>query len=226
MPTLRATSISSFSSTVKVTIPSTSLGVQPGVRSIAALTASQASCISLRPDSFENSVWPIPTMAAFPPKTAHASTPSSRLSTAVPVTWSPRLLVPLNVTSTRPSPSLARLAGDTSGEPQRVVRVSGHAEADGQLLDHRLRSGPVVEELHAQSVGGQDVEEDVLGTLRIGEVPVVVDRHVVTRSDGAGDDQRGRDGDVHRSDFVADVDGVPRQRGGAAECGGHLLPSE
>ena len=40
-------------------------GPQPG-SSIAAFTASQANCISLRPDSFENSVWPIPTMAAFP----------------------------------------------------------------------------------------------------------------------------------------------------------------
>lgn len=35
----------------------------------------------------------------------HASTPSSRLSTAVPETWSPRLLAPLNVTSMNPSPS-------------------------------------------------------------------------------------------------------------------------
>ena len=72
MPTLRATSISSFASTVNVTMPSTSLGVRPA-SSIAALTASQASCSSLRPDSLENSVWPIPTMARLPAqRAAHA----------------------------------------------------------------------------------------------------------------------------------------------------------
>src|SRR6185295_15412363 len=44
-----------------------SLGCSPA-SSIAALTASQASRSSLRPDSFENSVWPIPAIAALPPR--------------------------------------------------------------------------------------------------------------------------------------------------------------
>ena len=65
MPTLRAMSISSLESMVNVTMPSTSLGARPASSS-AALTASHANCSSLRPDSFENSVWPIPTMAAAP----------------------------------------------------------------------------------------------------------------------------------------------------------------
>ena len=63
MPTFRATSISSLESIVKVTMPSTSLGRSPA-SSIAALTASQASWSSVRPDSFENSVWPMPAIAA------------------------------------------------------------------------------------------------------------------------------------------------------------------
>ncbi len=65
MPTLRATSISSLESMVKVTMPSTSLGDSPA-SSNAALTASQANCSSLRPDSLENSVWPIPAIAQLP----------------------------------------------------------------------------------------------------------------------------------------------------------------
>ena len=65
MPTLRATSISSLESMVNVTMPSTSLGASPA-SSIAALTASQANCSSLRPDSLENSVWPIPAIAQLP----------------------------------------------------------------------------------------------------------------------------------------------------------------
>ena len=63
MPTERATSISSLVSMVKVHIPSTSAGVSPA-SSIAAFTASLASCSSERPEFFENSVCPIPTMAA------------------------------------------------------------------------------------------------------------------------------------------------------------------
>ncbi|CDO90084.1 hypothetical protein BN973_04475 [Mycobacterium triplex] len=65
MPTLRAMSISSLESIVKVTMPSTSPGVRPASSS-AALTASHANCSSLRPDSLENSVWPIPTIAQLP----------------------------------------------------------------------------------------------------------------------------------------------------------------
>ena len=47
---------------VNVTTPSMSAGVSPA-SAIAAATASAASCSSLRPECFENSVWPMPTMA-------------------------------------------------------------------------------------------------------------------------------------------------------------------
>ena len=84
MPRLRATSISSLESMVKVTRPSTSEGDRPASSS-AARTASHASCSSLRPDSFENSVWPIPAIAARPRERAHAVARHGRLSVAVPL---------------------------------------------------------------------------------------------------------------------------------------------
>src|SRR5262245_46485620 len=62
MPRLRAISISALASTVYDTSPSTSSGSRPASPS-AAWIASTASCISLRPESFENSVAPMPAMA-------------------------------------------------------------------------------------------------------------------------------------------------------------------
>src|SRR5690348_15305110 len=102
-----------------------------------------------------------------------------------------------------------RLVGDAAFEAQRIVRVGGNTQANGKLLDHRLGSGPVVQKLHTQPVGGQDVEEDIFGALGIGEVAVVVYRHVVTGGDGARDDQRGGHWHVHRCDLVTHIDGVP-----------------
>ena len=86
MPTLRAMSISSLESMVNVTMPSTSLGARPASSS-AALTASHANCSSLRPDSLENSVWPMPAMAVAPGSVlVMRRAPSSRLRIAVPET--------------------------------------------------------------------------------------------------------------------------------------------
>jgi hypothetical protein len=56
-------SSSSLVSRVNVTIPSMSDGFMPA-SAIAAFAASAASCSSLRPDAFENSVWPMPAMIA------------------------------------------------------------------------------------------------------------------------------------------------------------------
>ena len=63
MPTLRMRASSSLVSSVKVTQPSMSDGSRPA-SPIAARTASAQSWSSLRPESLENSVWPIPTIAA------------------------------------------------------------------------------------------------------------------------------------------------------------------
>src|SRR3954454_19972946 len=65
MPSPRMISLSGFVSIVNVDSPSTSLGSTPA-SAHAATHASNASCSSLRPESLENSVAPIPTIAAPP----------------------------------------------------------------------------------------------------------------------------------------------------------------
>jgi hypothetical protein len=62
MPRLREISISGLVSTLKVTRPCTSLGAIPA-SARARPTASTARRSSERPDSFENSVAPMPTIA-------------------------------------------------------------------------------------------------------------------------------------------------------------------
>ncbi|COW36929.1 Uncharacterised protein [Mycobacterium tuberculosis] len=63
MPAARATAISVLVSIVNVVSPSTSVGLRPASAN-ASNTASAASRSSLRPEFFEKSVAPIPTMAA------------------------------------------------------------------------------------------------------------------------------------------------------------------
>lgn len=65
MPTARATAVSLLVSIVKVVNPSTSDGLSPA-SSRASRTASAANRSSLRPESLEKSVAPIPTIAARP----------------------------------------------------------------------------------------------------------------------------------------------------------------
>ncbi len=78
MPAAWATVISGLVSMVKVTMPSTSAGVRPA-SSRAACTASTASRSSLRPESLENSVAPMPAMAARPPSPSRVRTLMPRL---------------------------------------------------------------------------------------------------------------------------------------------------
>src|SRR5215468_5589957 len=61
-PRQRQRPISSLLSSVKVIMPSTSDGAMPASSS-AAFAHSAASWSSLRPESFENSVWPMPAIA-------------------------------------------------------------------------------------------------------------------------------------------------------------------
>src|ERR1700735_3147494 len=148
MPTVRATAISSLESMVNVTMPSTSLGDSPASSS-AALTDSHANCSSLRPDSLENSVWPIPAMAVVP-----ASFDGGAGDVIAEVVG--RLEGHLDEVLAAGS---LDLAGDAAGETQRVVRKRRHAKANRQLGDHCLGPGPVGQEPHAVAVGGQDVHE-------------------------------------------------------------------
>ena len=77
MPQACATVISGLVSIVNVTSPSTSAGRSPASAS-AARTASTASRSSLRPESLENSVAPMPTIAARPPRASRFRTLSPR----------------------------------------------------------------------------------------------------------------------------------------------------
>ena len=101
MPVARATATSVLESIVNVTMPSTSAGVSPASSS-ASSTASAASRSSLRPEFFEKSVAPIPTIAAFPDSSPGIRRPSDG-QRAVAITWSPRLLLPTTFTVIRPS---------------------------------------------------------------------------------------------------------------------------
>ena len=98
IPRLRAISISGFVSAVKVTMPSTCDASIPA-SAIAASHASTARRISERPEAFENSVAPMPTIAPAS-RSRFAVAHGSRSRVTVPVTWSPRLLAPRRVTST------------------------------------------------------------------------------------------------------------------------------
>ena len=60
-----------MTSIAKVTAPSMSAGVSPA-SATAAATASPASCSSLRPECFENSVWPMPDDGGVACQCAHA----------------------------------------------------------------------------------------------------------------------------------------------------------
>ena len=87
MPSSRATAISEEVSIVNVVSPSTSAGVSPQSAS-ACWTASTESWSSERPDSLENSVAPMPTIAALP-ESAPWSLMGRDAPGPVPVTWSP-----------------------------------------------------------------------------------------------------------------------------------------
>ena len=79
---------------VKVTRPSTSAG-RSAASASAARTASAASRSSLRPESLENSVAPMPAMAAFITGFIIGASPIR----TVPVTWSPRPHRPVTETT-------------------------------------------------------------------------------------------------------------------------------
>ncbi len=108
MPSSRASAISEVLSIVKVTRPSTSAGVSPASAS-ACRVASADSCSSERPDSLENSVAPIPAMAALPAQ-AH------RLIATFAVTWSP--------SGTRPTTSMVSTPSVSSVTSPEKASVS------------------------------------------------------------------------------------------------------
>ena len=201
MPRLRATSISSLESSVKVTSPSTSDAASPASSS-AASTHSHASCSSVRPDSLENSVWPIPAIAAFPASVLNLRSGQPDLGGPADV------LAEVVDRGERDLDDglvavLAHL-GHLAGVRQRVPGVHRHAEPDRELADHRVGPGPVGEEPAAVAGVREDVHEDVRRALRLRVLAVVVHRHEVARRDRAGDDHRRGHVDHERRQLVAD----------------------
>src|SRR5258708_3926195 len=148
MPKLRATSISGLVSWEKVTIPSTSSGRNPA-SAMAAAQASTARRISLRPELLENSVAPIPAMAAWSlsrlaslmAPAAHRENQPHRARHVVAEAVGPahRHLDDALLADHRGGGHRARHA-------HRVGWVVGRTETDGHLLDDGVRAGPIGDE--------------------------------------------------------------------------------
>src|SRR5438105_2370833 len=150
-PRLRAISISGLVSIVNVTKPSTSAGCTPASASAAAV-ASTASRISLRPESLENSVAPMPAIAARSRRSF--TSPSRRQHQADGA----RHVVAQAVGAAQRHLDLATLlGGHAAGELHGVARVVRRAQADGDLLEHGVGAGPVGDEAADEAVGAEDV---------------------------------------------------------------------
>ena len=198
----------------KVTRPFTSAGRRPA-SSRAARTASAASLSSLRPEFLENSVAPMPAIAApvMPGSPGVLGGPPGWQGTStrtVLVTWLPRLQLADDRDLVAVGLVVRRVLGDLAGEGQRVAGVARGAEPDLDRAEDRLVAGPGRDEALDQAGGGKDVHEDVFAAAGDGEVTVVVDLGEVTGRERGGDDERRRH-----------VDGQPRQfdRSGARRGG-------
>ena len=186
-------------------MPSTCAGSMPA-SAIAASHASTARRRSERPESFENSVAPIPTMAPASSRLACRSLTTAprhdgSTSVTVPLTWSPRRV-------RAPDAHLddaVGLAGHGPGHRHRVARIVGRTEADLHRLEQRVRAGPVGDVAPDEPVAGEDVHEDVGRAALVRQPRVVVDVLVVARRDRGGDDQRAGERDRQRRELVADV---------------------
>src|SRR6516165_5629651 len=153
MPTLRATSISSLASMVKVTMPVGGRQARFVERGTDCLTRQ----LQLAAPGFlgELGLTDSRDRAAAGQRAAHAPAPSSRLRIAVPETWSPRLLEPLNVTSTKFSPSWPSVLAVTlpvkrrgssgkHGTPRRIDRFLTIASGPAQSVRKRTQYPLVV----------------------------------------------------------------------------------
>src|SRR6516164_10694930 len=160
MPAARATATSVLLSIVNVVSPSTSAGLRPASSS-ASSTASAANRSSLRPESFEKSVAPMPTMAALPDNTRHPHRQRRRRDDMVAKAIAAHHLY---------GDQTVLHGGHLAGERHRVVGVPRHPETQPNGLDQRRRAGPVGDVALHQPGVGQNVDEDVLGPLGPREV--------------------------------------------------------
>src|SRR3954470_903289 len=166
MPSPRMISLSGFVSIVNVDSPSTSLGSTPA-SSHAATHASSASCSSLRPESFENSVAPIPTIAACPAYECLTLLPSlGQLELDGAGQVRAELVGGLYADD---DTSAGRINGlNAAGKGEGQVGVGGRAELHPQRGHESLRTAPVGDVALQVAQRGVDVEEDVLRALLLG----------------------------------------------------------
>src|SRR3954469_24561880 len=192
MPSPRMISLSGLVSIVNVDSPSTWLGSMPALAH-AATHASSASCSSLRPESLENSVAPIPTIAARPAYECRVTLLSSigppslgqlELDRAGQVRA--ELVRGLYADHHPSAGRVDRL--HAADESQRQVGVGGRAELHPQSTDDGLGAGPVGDVTLQVAQRRVDVEEDVLRAFLLGQVPVVMHVLEVAGGECARDD--------------------------------------
>src|SRR6202041_1504974 len=183
MPVARAMATSVLESIVKVTMPSTSPGVRPASSS-ASRTASAANRSSLRPEFFEKAVAPMPTIAALPESSPAIRTPDGQRRVRDDVIA--KAIAANDFQRDQPVVD----GGDFPFERHGVVGVPRHTKPQTDRLDERCGAGPVGDVALDQAGVGEDVDEDVLGTLGLCLVPVVVDVLVVAGGDRRRDDER------------------------------------
>src|SRR5690606_22980215 len=189
MPVARATAAWVLLSMVNVVRPSTSAGVSPASAS-AALTASAARRSSLRPDSLEKSVAPMPTTAARRLSGAVACSDIASSGGSV-VQGDDRgggdVVAETVAAGDRDGQVAAGDLGDGAGHRQGVACVERPAQAPRDRLAGRARARSVGDEALHQAGVGEDVDEDVLRAALARLVAIVV--HVLEIPGG----QRGAD---------------------------------
>src|SRR5262245_782677 len=209
-PRLRAISISGFVSWVKVTMPSTCPGSRPA-SAIAASHASTARRRSERPDSFENSVAPIPTTAAAS-RSWFWSLTGCVSSGQLERDGAGHVVADLVRAPDLDLDDAVVLPADLPRHRHGVARVVGGAEPDPHALEDGVGTGPIGDEAADEPVRGEDVHEDVGRAALLRQPGIMVHVLVVARRDRGRDDERAREWDDERRQFVADLDVVVAER--------------
>jgi hypothetical protein len=140
--------------------------------------ASIARRSSLRPESFENSVAPMPAIAARSPISLRNRPPGDA--------------------DDAPADRL-----DPPGQAHLVARVVRRPQTDVDAAQPGLGTGPVGHEAADVAVGGEDVHEDVARAAGDRQLAIVVHVLEIPRRDRTGDDAGGRDRQRERRELVA-----------------------
>src|SRR3954454_2407480 len=190
MPSPRMISLSGLVSIVNVDRPSTWLGSTPGSAN-AATHASSASWSSLRPESLENSVAPMPTIAA---RLAYECL--TLLSSLGQLEFDGAGQVGAELVRGLYADDDASAAGvhglHAADEGERQVGVGRRTELHPQRSNDGLRPAPVRDVALQVAKRRVDVEEDVPRALLLSKVAIVMHVLKVPGRERASDDVRRR----------------------------------